>query len=157
MGKMPSRGTEGGTRYSALLGRHGRCQLLHALLGNHQNGSESTASAAVSIASCTGLPTTGTTDATAPPTRIGTVATLVTKHPDSPTNSNRSVSHLIPDILNLLRTGAAKRNRQIIDGTIPVCVSTGCECWHLASQIVTYEAGQRKLEVSYPTRRSHAS
>src|SRR5712692_10247840 len=72
MGKMPSRGTEGGTRYSALLGRHGRCQVLHALLGNHQNGSESTASAAVSIASCTGLPTTGTTDATAPPTRIGT-------------------------------------------------------------------------------------
>src|SRR2546422_4702571 len=83
---------------AVLLGRGGSGQVLFALLGCHQNGSASTASAAVSIASCTGLPTTGTTDATAPPTRIGTVATLVKRHPDSPNNSSRSVSHLIPYI-----------------------------------------------------------
>src|SRR6267143_4927523 len=67
-------------------------------MGSHQNGSVSTASAAVSIASWTGLPTTGTTDARAPPTRIGTVATFVKRHPDSPNSRSRSVSHLIPDI-----------------------------------------------------------
>src|SRR5262249_8805774 len=71
---------------------------LHTLLGSHHSGSLSTASATVSIASWTGFPTTGTTDTTAPPTRIGTVATFVKKHPDSPTNSRRSVSHLIPSI-----------------------------------------------------------
>src|SRR6266567_4092708 len=85
LGKMPARSTEGATRYATLL-------------GNHQNGSASTASAVVSIASWTGLPTTGTMDATAPPTRIGTVATFVKKHPDNPNNNTRSVSHLIPDI-----------------------------------------------------------
>src|SRR5712691_5267982 len=70
-------------------------QLLHALPGSHQNGSVSTASAALSIASWAGFPTTGTMDVTAPPTRIGTVTTLVKRHPDSPNNSNKSVSHLI--------------------------------------------------------------
>src|SRR5437879_836031 len=99
MGKMPSRSTDGGMRYAALLGQHGGCQWLPALLDTHHNGNASTASAAVSIASWTGLPTTGTTDATAPPTRIGTVATFVKKHPDSPNNSSKSVSHLMPDIL----------------------------------------------------------
>src|SRR5262244_769268 len=68
-------------------------------LGSHQNGSVSTASAALSIALEAGSPTTGTTETTAPPTRIGTVATLVKKHPDSSNTSSRSVSHLIPDIL----------------------------------------------------------
>src|SRR5262245_7134866 len=67
-------------------------------LGSHQNGSVSTASAALSIASWAGFPTPGTTDTTAPPTRIGTVATLVKKHPDSPNTSSRSISHLIPYI-----------------------------------------------------------
>src|SRR5262245_27055526 len=68
-------------------------------LDSHQNGSVSTASAALSIASEAGSPTTGTTETTTPPTRIGTVATLVKKHPDSPTTNSRSMSHLSPDIL----------------------------------------------------------
>ena len=80
-------------------------QLFHALPGSHHNGSVSTASAALSIASWAGFPTTGTMDVTAPPTRIGTVATLVKRHPDSPNNSSRSVSHLIIHH-NLLRAVA---------------------------------------------------
>src|SRR5262245_50242895 len=68
-------------------------------LGSCQNGSVSTASAALSIASEAEFPTTGTTETTAPLTRIGTVATLVKKHPDSPNNSSRSMSHLLSDIL----------------------------------------------------------
>src|SRR4029434_8966929 len=77
-----------------------------ARLGSHQNGSVSTASAALSIPPEAGVPATATTEPTAPPTRIGTVATLVKEHPDSPTTSSRSVSHLIPYILRTSFTRA---------------------------------------------------
>src|ERR671930_506112 len=106
------------------MGDSGACDVLPALPGSHQNGRASTASAAVSIASWTGFPTTGTTEATAPPTRIATVATLVKKHPDSPSISHRSVSHRIVAIapppslristtLGILRNISSGQNRVV--------------------------------------------
>jgi hypothetical protein len=83
-------------------------------IGSHQNGSVSTAAAALSIASEAGVPTPGTTETTAPPTRIGTVATLVKEHPDSPTTSSRSVSHLIPSILRTSFAGTATDHSAVV-------------------------------------------
>src|SRR5262249_19925132 len=48
------------------------------------------------------------------PTRIGTVATLVKEHPDSPTTSSRSVSHLIPSILRTSFAGTATDHRAVV-------------------------------------------
>ena len=60
-----------------------------------QKGNASTVSAAPSIASCAGLPTTGTIDVTAPAARMGTVTSFVKTHPDSPQHSAvRSTRHL---------------------------------------------------------------
>jgi hypothetical protein len=55
---------------------------------------------------------------------------LVKRHPDSPNNRSRSVSHLIPYISQSPSRGrpswGSRRTWQSIDGRIHVLVSTGC-------------------------------